>query len=168
MADLDVGNGMITGVQLTRVADKIQPRVFYKKVKDLSKAYLGRSQAFEEHFGRKNPVDIKDYRVGLLKNYEPGYMYIVGEKKLHYNERVKFAEIDRSTSGGRRWGQKVFPFFDPRPVTLKYPRPISGIGFLRLTDSPQNAGYIRPYLKSIDYRTFDSSYKSASTSNKSR
>lgn len=66
------------------------------------------------------------------------------------NVKFAFVKSDEETDAG----QSFLPYFDPSDVTFDQPAPLSMIEFAHYTNNEDYAGYIRPIIKSLDYRKF--------------
>jgi len=64
--------------------------------------------------------------------------------------KIKFS----TSSEGYDNGQSFVPYFDGNAVTMDIKAPLSGIGLIQYTNDWTFAGYIRPVLKSLDYRKY--------------
>ncbi|CAO1373741.1 unnamed protein product [Diamesa hyperborea] len=51
-------------------------------------------------------------------------------------------------------GQSFVPYLDGSDIEFDVKAPLSGIGFMYYTNDDYYAGYIRPYLKSFNYKSF--------------
>lgn len=51
-------------------------------------------------------------------------------------------------------GSSTFPFFDTTPMTYDTKSALGGIGFFYYTNDDRNAGFIRPYLVPVNYKSF--------------
>lgn len=63
---------------------------------------------------------------------------------------VRFQKSDERTDAG----QSFVPFFDPIEATFDPPAPLSMIELIHYTNDAKYSGFIRPLIKSLDYRKF--------------
>lgn len=73
-----------------------------------------------------------------------------------YNENFRgknegCLQLKKSNEGADA-GQSFLPYFDPVEVTFDKPAPISMIELIHYTNDERYAGFIRPFIKSIDYK----------------
>ena len=50
-------------------------------------------------------------------------------------------------------GQSMVPYFDSTDIAFDVRSPLGGIGFFHHSSSSDYAGYIRPIIYSLDYRS---------------
>lgn len=70
------------------------------------------------------------------------------------NTFVKFGASSEAVD----FGQTFVPFFDGVDEVFDVPSPLSGIGFLHYTNDDRYAGFIKPSVKSFDFRNVMSYY----------
>lgn len=66
------------------------------------------------------------------------------------NKKVLFGLSNEEVDAG----QSFVPYFDGADITLDVKSPLTGIGFLHYTKNESYAGYIRPFLNTLDYSNF--------------
>lgn len=83
----------------------------------------------------------------------------IGSKENRQNVsrdvKIYFKKSDERSDAG----QSYVPHFDPTEVTFNEPAPLSMIELVHYTDFSDYAGFIRPVVKSLDYRRFIRKWK---------
>jgi hypothetical protein len=121
----------------------IRLKVFVRTIENFKDGKLGiieyDSNNNEGSLHRKKVVGTK---VGLKSNDN--------QFKVSKNVRILFVRSDEEADAG----QSFLPYFDPSYVTFDQPAPLSMIELVHYTNNDDYAGYIRPVIKSLDYRKF--------------
>jgi len=85
-----------------------------------------------------------------FENLVPGLNRNSNNFKHQNNSIVKFEVSDEDNDAG----QSFVPYFDGNDISFKVKSPLSGITLMHYTNDEKYAGYIRPVIKSLDYRKF--------------
>lgn len=63
---------------------------------------------------------------------------------------LEFGKSDEGTDAA----QTFVPYFDSYSATFDPPAPISMVNLIHVTNNGDHAGFIRPWVKSLDYKKF--------------
>jgi len=87
----------------------------------------------------------------LIPGLSSGRKFTIGR-----NRRVEFGISNEDEDAG----QSFVPYFDGNEVTFDIKSPLSGITLIHYTNDVNYAGFIRPVIRSLDYRKlFSTSYE---------
>lgn len=130
------------GVQFfTDYNGALTTRIFGKNIESFSLGKMGEEMS-------KDAVDADKFKSchGLIpKLKESNNIYTVLKNVI-----VQFGISNEKEDAG----QSFVPYFDGSNVTMSVQAPLSGLGFLHFTNDLKYAGYIKPYIKSLNYRKF--------------
>lgn len=158
------GNQVVTGKELENCLESIYSKLFKaiqlthenaggRDVGILFQVYGKTLLSFENgtlgsdwFYHRQLPTPYKRLGIGKKVGIKPQNSNFVVSK----NVWIVFRKSDEETDAG----QSFVPYFDPTEATFDPPAPLSTIELVHYTNDPNYAGYVRPMIKSIDYRKF--------------
>jgi hypothetical protein len=136
MSESHVGDGVVTGISFYARGEKLMFRTNGREIADFLTGTLGRS-IFD---------DARDYEtVNNCEHRKPG------SSGSQYNvskfQTIRFGLSDQESDAS----QNFVPYFDGSVVTTETLTPIAGIGLMHFTGDREYAGYIKPYLVTLNY-----------------
>lgn len=148
LGNLHMDDHVLTGIKLENYVASIVHSVVGKRILNLATGELEQSSSGRVY----NENEILHFRKleGTKVGLDGGNRrYIVkgSVKKNSWDYMIQFIASDFDTDRG----QTLVPFFDGNNIELDIPRPLSGIGFILYTNAG-HAGYIRPVLKTFNYK----------------
>jgi hypothetical protein len=114
---------------------------------------------FGKHFdfingGTKgNEIEIGNYTRVSLKPLELGSsegLSTSGDFTVSRNVLVNF----KNKEAYEHPGEYLLPYFDGSEISFDPPAPLSTIELVHYTNDKKHAGYIRPVIKSLDYKAY--------------
>jgi hypothetical protein len=134
-----------TGVQFKYTFIGASWSIYGRKLVDFNRGILG---------SEENVNSVGNYRYDasdLIPGLSSGKRFTIGK-----NRRVSFGISNEDEDAG----QSFVPYFDGNEVTFDIKSPLTGISLIHYTNDPKYAGFIRPVIRSLDYRKlFSTSYQ---------
>lgn len=113
--------------------------VYGKQILDFAKGTLGSVQLLSN--GTSNDMNVDFGNVPMLSKYSDKFE-IKNEGCFQFKKSNEEADA----------GQSFLPYFDPVEANFDRPGPLSVIKLIHYTNDEKHAGFIRPFIKSIDYK----------------
>lgn len=130
---------MVVGVQFYNSEGTLKLRAFGKEIESFINANLGDIELTKDANVYKAFVSFKSTIPGIDTNTE--------NVTVTRNLVIEFGMSNEKVDAG----QSFLPYFDGTNVTPKNRRWLSGLGLLHYTRNHTYAGYVKPYLKTLNY-----------------
>ncbi|CAO1352978.1 unnamed protein product [Diamesa tonsa] len=138
---VSIKNGFLSGFQMFQERTSLRLRVFSKKFQSF---FRGRISDTEEIlYDNENKTRIYCQDKMPLISKRPGKI------STNWKYDVFFGTSNQVSDAG----QTMVPFFDTTDITFNVKAPLGGIGFFHHSSSSDYAGYIRPIIYSLDYKS---------------
>lgn len=119
-------------------------RIFGRSIKSFSFGQLGEKTSFKEVKVPKNEV---------AESFKDKIPRMNSQSSLFTKLTLRTVEFGISNEKADA-GQSYVPYFDGSSVTLDVKGPLKGLGFVHYTNNQNYSGYIKPFVKTLDYKDF--------------
>ncbi|CAO1373543.1 unnamed protein product [Diamesa hyperborea] len=136
-----IKEGFLSGFQLFQSRRSLRLRVFSKSFQNFVKGRI--SDKEEIHYDNR----IQNKKRLYFQDKIPLISKRPGTVSTKWNYDIFFGTSNQETDAG----QTMLPFFDSTNITFDEKAPLGGIGFFHHTSSSDYAGYIRPFIYSLNY-----------------
>lgn len=128
-------------MQFTDNGNYLSFDIYGKKIESFSLGIIGAEETAARLETPDSSYESDEKIPGLAKT---GKFFITKQKYVKFG--ISNEEVDA--------GQSFVPYFDGTEIVMDVRSPLSGLGFLHYLNNDSYAGFIRPYLKSLNYEDF--------------
>ncbi|CAO1331449.1 unnamed protein product [Diamesa serratosioi] len=136
---IKVKTGFLSGFEFYRTNDTFRLRTYSKKFTNFTIGTVSDKEEIQ--------VDNDVYKIFKLQDRIPNMLKTKGKIDTKYNKTIMFGPSNQEADAG----QSMVPYFDATDITFDLKAPLGGIGLFHHTSDSAYAGYVRPFVSSLNY-----------------